>query len=291
MERSLRAAGFQTGAEGVSLVETARPSRQPLRAVLAQNAWTVIPHEDYARLSAPYPPRWRARMAARRAVAQFNLRRAEKVVVLSEAMGRMVERVTTVPVEVCPVVAPLDIPFAPVGPAPAELRPVVVVPGTMTWYKRPQSALHIADDLRRVWGTELAVDFLGDDDGSGTWQATQAEADRLGLSISLRTADRQCMFEALRTSAVTVVPSELESLSFCLAEALLLSPRVIASGIEVHREVADALGREPVFVEHWQPHDPPITPRAAVNSADATQQWSRVGEALGLPRATEGSRA
>ena len=85
VEDSLRGVGFASPASGARLVETQRPGRHAFTAVLAQNAWNVIPRADFERLALPYPSRMLTRMRLRRVVAHVNLRRARRVVCLSEA--------------------------------------------------------------------------------------------------------------------------------------------------------------------------------------------------------------
>src|SRR5690606_11382144 len=109
-----------------------------------------------------------------------------------------------------------------------ETSATVVVPGTVTWYKRPQLALQIALDLGKDQGRTPEVFYAGRDDGTGAWEATQREAIRLGVRVTCAPLTRNQMITGLSSSMATIVPSELESLSLSLSEALVLSPQVIA---------------------------------------------------------------
>lgn len=292
VQESLVATGFDIHAPRTALVEAQKPGRQPFSTVLAQNAWTVLPREDYERLSAPYPAAWRTRMAARRAVAAVNFRRADRVVCLSQSMGDLVRSATRASVIVAPALAPMDIWASAASDddrTESHEHPQVLVPGTITWYKRPQLALQIARDVGDRAGQLPRVLFAGRDDGTGAWEATQREAHRLGLVVERSPLTRPQMIKALRTYSVTILPSELESLSLSLSESLIFSPRVIASSLAVHREVSVALGRTPEWLEAWLPRDAPATSSATVTAEEARAGWRRVGEALQLPeRAEEG---
>lgn len=290
VEASLRGAGFDLRAPRVALVEAQRPEGRPFARVLVQNAWTVLPAGDYQRLSAPYPAAWRARMAGRRAVAAINIRRAEQVVCLTGSMGDLVRSTTRTPVSVSHVLAPLDVSpsAAAEGGHPEEPgHTPVLVPGTITWYKRPQLALQVARDLIDHSGGSPSVLFAGRDDGTGAWEATQQEARRLGLTAERALLTRPQMLDALRTFTATILPSELESLSLSLSEALLLSPTVIASSLAVHREVSTTLNRTPEWLETWLPHGRRPTPPATVTADAIRASWQQVGEALQLPRQRE----
>lgn len=287
VEDSLRAVGFDVATPGVALVEAKRPERRPLSKVLVQNAWTVLPSEDFDRLAAPYPLAWRTRMLARRAVTRLNLHRADHVVCLTHAMGDLVRKATRTPVHVAPVSAPMDIWAQGGNPPVAGHEDMVLVPGTITWYKRPQLALDIAARLGSKPRETPLVLFAGRDDGSGAWQRTQAEARRLGLDVAASPMTRTEMKAALRTAMVTVIPSELESLSLSLSEALMLSRRVIASSLTVHREIADAVGREPEWLETRLPTDPPETAPASLTEDEARAAWVNVGRTLELSSLAE----
>lgn len=268
-------------------METRRPARAPFRTVLVQNAWTVLPTEDYEHLAAPYPLAWRARMTARRATARVNLGRAEEVVCLTESMGNLVSGMTSRPVTVARPLAPADVlstsDAIPTGLPHDGSATIILVPGTLTWYKRPQLALQIAHDLGEQWGVRPRVVYAGRDDGTGVWEAVLDEAQRRGLEVSAATLTRGEMLAAVRTCAATIIPSQLESLSLSLSEALILSPRVIASSLSVHREMSSVLGRMPEWVETWLPHDVPSSSVAPLGVEAIRNSWRNVGAALQLP--------
>lgn len=265
---SLALAGFAPN-PAVALVETVRPTRRAHDRVLCQNAWNFLPRREYSDLIQDYSPGRRARYAARRAVAGINTRRASVNVVLSDYMAgllasrgrRTLLAPVTLPWDLCTAeqVATARADALPpsagsVGGAvhgsPAVDRPFVLVPGTLTWYKDPGFAL---DLVARVPAADrpLLV-FAGTDDGSGCASHVQRRAADEGIATWIGPADRDLMKWFLTRAELTLVPSRLESLSFSMSEALLLAPRVAATPLPVHREVAGRMGREPV----WLPDDP-----------------------------------
>src|SRR5699024_9624745 len=137
----------------------------------------------FKRLADPYPPRWRARMAARRAVALTNLNRADAVICLSSTMADLVSSRVRAPVHVSKITSPMDI-WTTTAPADTSLpaathKNAILVPGTITWYKRPDLALQIASQIHTDTHEPIHVFFAGRDDGTGTWQHTKAKADAL----------------------------------------------------------------------------------------------------------------
>jgi glycosyltransferase involved in cell wall biosynthesis len=280
VEAGLAAVGFDLARGDVAIVETSRPGPRPFDVVLAQSAWNVLPRPDFLRMSRPYPSAMRRRMVARRAVASFNLRRARRVVSLTESNAEHVRRASGRDVEVAPVWLPLD--FTRITPrtggAPSGRG---LVPGTLSWYKNPVAAL----DVARRRGVEELL-FAGSDDGSGCWQDLVYQAEAAGVRVSRSLLSRQEMYDALASSALVVLPSALETLGFGLAEALSLAPNVLASPIPSHREVAARMGAEPL----WLPDDGREWPRTAPVSVDADsvyRSWIALGEALGLARRLE----
>jgi len=292
---SLAAVGFVPDPR-VALVETARPGPEPHAAVVCQNAWNFLPRADYSRLVTEYAPRRRALYLARRGVAGLNTRRARTNVVLSTYMRDLLaahgRRTTlaevTLPWDLC---AADDVAAAGTDPLPAALtgappadRPFVLVPGTLTWYKSPGYAL---DLLARVPATDrpLLV-FAGTDDGSGCAEDTRALADAAGIDAWIGPAERPAMKWLLARAQLTLLPSRLESLSFSMSEALLLSRRVAAMPIPVHREMVDRLGRRPV----WLTDDPAdvdiddlLAPADAVGPVDVApfrEQWGELARIL-----------
>lgn len=282
------------------MVETAAPSPRPFRTVLAQNAWNVVSSEDFAELAAPYPPRMRARMRARRALARWNIRHADRIVCLTETMTELCSRVTTRPVICEPAWAPMDLTAARrvSDPVDQTFGPgVVLVPGTVSWFKRPQLVLPLVreltasthDDGRK----EVRALFMGHDDGSGAWQHVKHEAARLNVMVERRVVmERGAVFDLMSRAEMVVVPSALESLSFCLSEALALSRAVLASDLPAHREVARRMGREPRWMNDGTEKAVASTDPAIVG-AELRAAWVRVGETLGLDRdvsARDGTR-
>lgn len=243
VDRALEVSGLRPDAS-IALVETARPRRNAYSSVLCQNAWNFVPRRQFRELLAPYPLQSQVLYRARRVIAQVNVRRAERVVALSEYMGELVrshvgDKTLVRQADLTPEL--LD--GTPRRPdwLPAGTR-FVLVPGTITWYKRPHLALDLIDD------PTTAVVFAGGDDGSGCLQDLQrlAEASGRAHHVAMTThAETLWLFE---NASVTYVLGQLESLSLSLAEALVLSRHVVASDIPVHREIAQRLGRQPEWV-------------------------------------------
>lgn len=263
----------------VALVETVRPRLRPHDVVLSQNAWNYLPRATFARLLGPYEPRRRGLYCARRAVAGVNARRARTNVVLSHYMADLLSA-RGLDAVVAPVTLPLDLcdTDPPSMRAPSGIdRSYVLVPGTLTPYKNADYAI----DLLRLLPEQqrpLLV-FAGTDDGSGQQQRITRALNRAGLRHWLGPVTREEMSWLLVHAVATVVPSRLESLSLSVAEALALSPQVLASPLPVHREVARRLAREP----RWIPDEPDLataqmlleTPSEvpAVDRAPFRQEW------------------
>jgi glycosyltransferase involved in cell wall biosynthesis len=250
---SLTAIGYHQ-AQSVALVETGRPRLRPYDVVLCQNAWNFVPEMEFSALARSYQPGRRALSRARRAVATVNSRRARTPVVLSHYMAGLLAYQG-----VRPVVSPVTLPLELCEPSPPLMRavagitePFLLVPGTLTPYKNADYAI----DLLRLLDPDqrpLLV-LAGTDDASGHHQQLSAELVRSGLRHWIGPVNRQEMSWLLTHALTTIVPSRLESLSFSMAEALVLSSHVLASTLPVHREVAARLGREP----HWLPAEPDV---------------------------------
>lgn len=279
VENSLRQVGFDlTTGDRLALVEVAHPQRTPFGTVLAQNAWNVVPLSEFWVRLRDYPARMWPRFAARRALAGVNLRRAERVVCLTQAMAELCAAFNR-RVEVAPVTVPVDFTSAYVGGEPLSSG-TLLVPGTLTWYKNPVAALDLFDASDGAWRRVL---YAGRDDGSGCWTAVRSEAARRGISIERQVLDRESMRAACASADAVVVGSKLESLSFSLAESLLLARHVHASRIPAHTEVAERLGRRPV----WLGEDSHADPQRAWPTAadqDFVLPWMVLGEKLGLAR-------
>lgn len=283
VEESLAAVGFRLPpAADVALVETVRPAMAPYRRVLAQNAWNVISSDERRTRLRTYPAAQRARFHARHQVTRVNLRRAERVVCLTHAMAELCAPWSKT-VEVAPVTVPMD--FLRARSSGSDLAPgTMLVPGTVAPYKNPATALDVFAEVEASLSLSTIL-FGGGDDGSGVWSAVQAYARARGIAVERRVLDRAAMRAALASAAVVVVPSGLESLSFSLAETLLLSDRVIASPIAAHREVAARLGRQPTWLGSQASSD--VTPRRAWSETEIDglrAEWVHLGAALGLDR-------
>jgi glycosyltransferase involved in cell wall biosynthesis len=277
VEAGLASLGFDVVRPDIAMVETRVPGLRPFDIVLSQSPWNVLPRADFLRLSRPYPRVMRRRMWARRAVAAVNLRRARRVLSLTEANAEQVRRFSGREVEVAPVWLPLD--ALELSPRPrAEPTDRGFVPGTLIWYKNPAAALDVA---KRRGIAELL--FAGPDDGSGCWRDLELRAEAAGVRVSRTLLSRQEMYDELAAASAVILPSELETLGFSLGEAMCLAPQVLASPIPSHLEVAHQLGAEPEWLPaqgpEWQRAEPVAPDAAAVRGS-----WISLGEALGLER-------
>lgn len=251
---SLEASGYHLP-PGVALVETAPPRWRAYDVVVAQNAWNFVPGVQFRHLAAGYSPARRGLYRARRAVAALNASRAATTVTLSHHMAGLLARRGCDPV-VSPVTLPRELctasDVAEHQPDGLDDRPFVLVPGTLTPYKNADLAISLVGLLDP--GRRPLLVLAGTDDGSGHRERLVARMAAAGLAHQVLPVRREEMTWLLRRAVATVVPSRLESLSFSLAEALALSPHVLASPLPVHREVAARLGREPV----WLPPEPDL---------------------------------
>lgn len=285
VEAGLAAGGWRPQ-PGVALVETARPGRTPYPVVLAQSAWNVVDRRTFRRLLKRHPLKRRPRVVARRLVATYNLRRAGKVVTLTEAMGDLCRRYNP-RVEVAPVTVPVDFLGARPATDPAWAR-TVLVPGTVTWHKATADVPAVVIALRERGQDLERIVLAGSDDGSGCLEATLAAAERAGIPCEQRPMTRDEMLTACASAAVVLLPSELESLSLSLAESLLLSQHVVARRIPAHEELAVRLERQPVWLEADGTLSPGETPPVA--DRDLTpflDEWAALARALTLPTIKE----
>ena len=186
-------------------------------------------------------------------------------------------------VHVSPVSAPLDVVRSEVAGSDPSVRGWAVVPGSITWYKRPELALRwIAENQEKAGVSQIL--FAGLDDGSGCWQHVRHLAGRLGISVERRNLARRQLYAALRGCTVAILPSRLETLGFGLGEALHVSPAVAASPIPSHLEIARRVGREPYWLggptggSSWPSE--PGEPRLSTTSV--RDDWVALGGALGL---------
>lgn len=279
---SLTACGFDLDTPHVQLTET-RPRWGRRNTVLAQNLWNVLPARDFAEASRPYERRSRALMLARRLTANVVLSRANHVVTMSETMATAVSDRIGRPVEARTVSLPLvHTTYSTVDRLPGLDR-TIIVPGAVTWYKRPQRALHVAELLRDRGVMTPRLLFAGARTNPDCWAALQQEADQLGLEIHQVQFSQLEMARAMHSAPLTVVPSEVESLGFAFSEALHLAPCVIASGIPAHRELARHVGRLPVWLDDFdgtlRSENPTVLDVDRVRA-----EWDALGRALGLSR-------
>lgn len=284
VERSLMAVGYDLDHARVALVETRRPMTSPFETVVAQNAWNVIPRSDFRKLLSLYPTRMHPRIVARRAVSQLNLRRAEKVVALTEYMALLCERAVGRAVQVSPVVRPVEETeptFGVEGPHLPFDGSFALVPGSVTWYKNPLEALSYLESmssLRRIL-------FAGVCDDERCRSAIVERSAAAGLEVAFRAFDPLQMPAVYSAAEMVLLPSKMESLGFALAEALLHSRAVAASVIPAHREIAQRLN---FYIEEPQGGGSigTLTSVGELISSQALDlQWVRLGEALNLKRA------
>ena len=283
VEDSLSALGFRVSDDRVALVETASP-RLRYDAVLLQSAWNVLSPPLFREYMRPYPSAMKRRARLRRLVARTNLRRAGRVVCLTETVANMLADSLGIRAEVAPVTVPLHdwLEPAPCDAQEEQSDRFALVPGTVTWYKQPELALSWLSDNDEPSTLDRVV-FLGRDDGSGSWLEVRRQGERRGIAVEQFTVPHSQVYDLYRRARVTVLPSRLESLGFGLSEALLHSPRVWASPIPPHREVAGRTGREPTWIG-----EAPIgraRRQGLITRAVAESEWVSVGEALGLASA------
>ena len=279
VERCLRDAGFETATPGVAIVETSRPGRRADSTVLAQSAWNVIPRVEFLRLG-PALPRPDAGTHGRPAGSVHHQPPPGCPGRLPHpGHGRHGDHPHRAEVVVARPLAPLDLYDGPQGAAPEQ--DVVLVPGTVTWYKDPGAALPLARALAEESGRPARLQLAGRDDGSGCLADVRRRAGAMGLDVVQGPLGRSEMLGAVARSRLVVVPSRLESLSLCLIEALVLAPDVAARRTPVHEEVAAHLGRSPAWLEEWSPNGP-VADRVEPTPEQVRTSWFEVGSALGL---------
>lgn len=265
----------------LSLIETARPHWHPYRVVMAQNAWNVVRTREFISLLRRHPVRSWPRFALRRMIAHINLRRADQVVCLTHAMGVMCARFST-EITILPVTVPVD--FLALAERPRrddKWADVVLVPGTVTWHKDSPRAIEIFSHLKTQRSNIGRVVFAGGDDGSGCWQAVERAAVETGVSCTRAVLSREEMISACASSAMVLIPSVLESLSLSFAESLALADVVVASDLPAHREVADRIGRQPVWLfSDGRLDSAGATPRVDLDVGRFSGEWAQLGESL-----------
>lgn len=276
---SLRLAGFETSTPNVALIETVSP-RTPLSTILVQSAWNVIPYGEFVKRIKPYPMRMQARAMARREVARVNLRRASKVVCLTQVMATITAEHTGREVVFSPVSLPLDAVGRERASAGRGDR-IAIVPGTITWYKRPDLAIAWVARHRDVVDE---VVFLGVDDGSGCKLEIERIARRRNIRCRFDLVGREKLYAYMHSAEFVLLPSSLESVGFALSEALWMTPRVVASAIPSHRELAARLGRLPI----WLDASPPAEGLVSFDAGTVVTEWQALGRQLGLARGGSG---
>ncbi|KAA1425348.1 glycosyltransferase [Mumia zhuanghuii] len=227
----------------------------------------------------------RRRMRVRRAVAQANVAMADEAWCLTDAAAELVRagsRAATV--RVSPVAGPWDLMRHERVPGGVPRSDQVIVPGTITWYKRPDDALRWISENHDRLGTRQVL-FAGEDDGSGCWPYVYDLAGQMGLTVRRQTLDRPQLYAAMRRSAAVVVPSALETLGFALSEALCHASTVVASPLASHREVANRLGRFPEWLGEGSSEHRTSEPAQVSDRLIGVQAaWVALGRSLGLPR-------
>ena len=283
VEAGLAGAGYSWADHPeVALVETARPGRSAYETVLAQNAWNVIDRRTFWALLRKYPKRRWARYVSRRAIARVNMRRAGRVVCLTDAMGDLC-RPYARDIVVSPVTVPVDFLDRAEVQTDGQWADAVLVPGTVTWHKDPLAAFAVTAQLQKRGLPIARIVFGGSDDGSECWSAVEEASRAAGLPASRQVLTREEMVVACASAAAVVVTSALESLSLSVAEALFLSPVVVASRIPAHVELAERLKRQPLWLHvdgRLDAGDP--EPRALLTPDTLLAEWSDLGSALGL---------
>lgn len=283
---SLQSLGYLDPPDGTVLTETVNPVSRP-RVVLAQNAWNFIPRSRFVQEIAPYPRAMQFRAVARRMVALQNARSAQKIICMTDSFGTLVERVTDSHVVVSPVTVgalALGLP-SKIGhtltrediDTSAVDEPYVLVPGTVTWFKRSSQAI---DVVQQLFPHMRHVLFAGGDDGSGCWDSVVSRSRGSRIAVSRRRVGHVEMIDLLSRSYASVLPSGMESLGFSLSESLLFADRVVASSLESHREIAQRVGREP----DWLPSRvSTLQDRHAVSITDdiIRTQWHSLAATLG----------
>lgn len=285
VEHSLAVAGVDLTHLGrTSLIETSVPEQRAFGAVLAQNAWNILSEKQFREAAAPYPRRQRQRMRVRRGIALINLRRAHKVVCLSDAMGQWCRDQVDTDVVVAPATLPVDMLDPPTAlGATAEVEPFVLVPGTVTWYKAPHLALTVIAQLRLANPAITRLIVAGPDDGSGCLESLKADGAAQGTVVDHINLGRIEMRDSLSKAHTVVLPSSLESLGFSLAESLLYARSVIASATPAHQELASRVGRQPHWLGGEQMSGSALSALATVDRRSVMQQWVNVARALDLP--------
>jgi glycosyltransferase involved in cell wall biosynthesis len=279
---SFAAVGFTHKPPGVAMVETVTPHRR-YRCVLVQSAWNVIPRSDFLELIEPYPSKMKRRAVARRAVAHINIRRADTVLCFTQAAADLVRNNLGVEARVAPVSLPMHDLHAPAVPTICSDidggQPFALVPGSVTWYKRPESAVNVVAQaepgLRHIL-------YCGSDDGSGAWERVRSDANQAGIRVTRRRVSRAELYTLYKRAQAIVLPSALETLGFALSEAMYFgSGTVHASAIPAHVEIAERVGgTSPKWIGLAGES---VAETCAVVTVDSIRmQWVAAGQALGL---------
>lgn len=284
VQRNLEAAGFAIEDRHNALVETARPSLQAFDSVLVQNAWNVIPESVFISLLRLYPAPMRSRMIARRRLAAFNIKRARKVVFLSNSAAEASQWLDIREVVVSPIhgsIIRTEEPSAAV--MQTKYDNVLVIPGTVTWYKRPDLALECLEVLQSTSMDKLALHFVGPEDRSGCSELLRKKAAEKPSSVEIYQLPHADMQYAIRQAYAVVIPSALETLSLSFLEAAVQAKRLIASPIPVHLELAATIGVEPTWLG-VQSSPGEAFNKGFVSPSEVRAQWNRLGKTLNLTR-------
>jgi glycosyltransferase involved in cell wall biosynthesis len=290
--QSLLTSGLTAGASGVHLRETARPTWVRPRAVLAQNALTVAPWSELGPILRAATFTTKAKTAAMIGVTSLNLRRAERIVVLSETMADYVRRAhprRAGRVTVRPVTLPLDV--LDHVPAPTAARdPVAAVVASVSPHKDLTTTIRALARASSIVGFHEVIVYGQLDDRALGSRLVALAAD-LGLDLRTAVAGRKELLQALAGAAVVVVPSLLESLGLALPEACISTPRVAAAAVPAHIEGAR---RVHATVDWFAPGDVEAAAEAIVTAAErdgtpapvpatVASEWRAVVDALQGP--------
>ncbi|QIK75244.1 glycosyltransferase [Nocardioides piscis] len=278
VEMSLELVGYEPQREGLALVETEKPTGSGFEIVLAQNAWNVIPWDEFWTRIKPYPFRIASRIIARRTLAAVNLSRADRVVCLTSAMGDFCSERGYRNVSVSAVTAPAVYPIGDVPGPGLSSENFALVPGSVTWYKDPVRGLRYIRDHTAL----RAVIFAGGDDGSGCQQEIQRQAAAAGMTALFGYLQHAALLRAYSQASLIVLPSRLESLGFSLAEAALAGSPLVFSRIPAHTEIARRLGLELLDLEGSLVASE--SSRISWTRDQAIYEWDSLAKDLGLKR-------
>jgi len=209
-----------------------------------------------------------------------NLRRADRVVCLTQAVAELAAKVLDEPLMVAPVTAPIH-DWRSAERAVGVRTDFALVPGTLTWYKRPLAAL---EWLAENDPTIRRVVYCGRDDGSGCWPEVERLVAELDMTAQRRVVPHEELYSLYAQARVVILPSSLESLGLGLSEALLHANRVVASPIPAHVEVAHRVRSSPEWLPGFSSTGvaEALDATRKISLTEATEEWRSAAKALGL---------